>query len=147
VLTLAAVWLPLRRSRPGLWIYALGSDARAAYRSGVPVDLTKIATYAIAGLFAAMGGLVLVMITANGNPAQGPYLLASVAAVVLGGVSLAGGRGSLVGPILAIFILRLVRQDLVFLAVDPNVAQVVEGLIMVGLVLLGGVSTMRSRRA
>jgi ribose transport system permease protein len=52
-----------------------------------------------------------------------------------------------VGPIVAIFILRLVRQDLVFLSVDPNVAQVVEGLIMVGLVLLGGVTAMRSRRA
>lgn len=146
IVTLAVVWVPLRRSRIGLWIYAIGSDRRAAFRSGVPVNRAKIATYAVAGLFAAMGGLVLVMITANGNPAQGQYLLASVAAVVLGGVSLAGGRGSLVGPIVAIFILRLVRQDLVFLAVDPNVAQVIEGLIMVGLVLLGGASAMRSRR-
>jgi ribose transport system permease protein len=146
VLALGIVWLPLSRSRLGLWIYAIGSNRQAAYRSGVPVDRTKIASYAITGLFAAMGGLVLVMLTGNGNPVQGPYLLASVAAVVLGGVSLAGGRGSLVGPIVAIFILRLVRQDLVFLSVDPNVAQVVEGLIMVGLVLLGGVTAMRGRR-
>jgi ribose transport system permease protein len=78
---------------------------------------------------------------------QGPYLLASVAAVVLGGVSLAGGKGGLVGPIVAIFVLRLVRQDLVFLSVDPNIAQVVEGLIMVAVVLLGGVAAMRIRRA
>jgi len=146
VISLALVWLPLSRSRLGLWIYAIGSDREAAYRSGVPVAGTKIASYAFTGLFAAMGGLILVMITDNGNPLQGPYLLASVAAVVLGGVSLAGGRGSLVGPIVAIFILRLVRQDLVFLSVDPNVAQVVEGLIMVGLVLLGSLSVMRGRR-
>jgi ribose transport system permease protein len=146
IITLGAVWIPLRRSRVGLWIYAIGSDRQAAFRSGVPVDRTKIAAYAVTGLFAAMGGLILVMITGNGNPVQGPYLLTSVAAVVLGGVSLAGGRGGLVGPIVAIFILRLVRQDLVFLSVDPNVAQVIEGLIMVGLVLLGGVTAMRSRR-
>jgi ribose transport system permease protein len=146
VVSLGIVWLPLSRSRLGLWIYAIGSDRQAAFRSGVPVDRTKVAGYAFTGLFAAMGGLVLVMLTDNGNPVQGPYLLASVAAVVLGGVSLAGGKGSLVGPIVAIFILRLIRQDLVFLAVDPNVAQVIEGLIMVGLVLLGSVSVMRSRR-
>jgi ribose transport system permease protein len=147
IVTLGVVWIPLRRSRLGLWIYAIGSNKQAAFRSGVPVDRAKIASYAITGLFAAMGGLVLVLITGNGNPVQGPYLLTSVAAVVLGGVSLAGGRGGLVGPIVAIFILRLVRQDLVFLSVDPNVAQVIEGLIMVGLVLLGGVTAMRSRRA
>jgi ribose transport system permease protein len=147
VVALGIVWLPLSRSRLGLWIYAIGSDRQAAFRSGVPVDRTKVASYAVTGLFAAMGGLILVMLTGNGNPIQGPYLLASVAAVVLGGVSLAGGRGSLVGPIVAIFILRLVRQDLVFLSVDPNVAQVVEGVIMVGLVLLGGVTAMRGRRA
>jgi ribose transport system permease protein len=146
ILALALVWLALSRSRLGLWIYAIGSNRQAAFRSGVPVDRTKIASYAITGLFAAMGGLILVMLTGNGNPIQGPYLLASVAAVVLGGVSLAGGRGSLVGPILAIFILRLVRQDLVFLSVDPNVAQVVEGAIMVGLVLIGSVTAMRGLR-
>jgi ribose transport system permease protein len=146
VVTLAAVWLPVSRSRLGLQIYAIGSDRQAAFRSGVPVARTKVATYAITGMFAAMGGLILVMLTGNGNPIQGPYLLASVAAVVLGGVSLAGGRGSLVGPIVAIFILRLVRQDLVFLSVDPNVAQVVEGVIMVGLVLIGGITAMRGRR-
>jgi ribose transport system permease protein len=147
IVALGIVWLPLSRSRLGLWIYAIGSNRQAAFRSGVPVDRTKVAAYAVTGLFAAMGGLVLVMLTGNGNPIQGPYLLASVAAVVLGGVSLAGGRGSLVGPIVAIVILRLVRQDLVFLSVDPNVAQVIEGMIMVGLVLLGGVTAMRGRRS
>jgi ribose transport system permease protein len=147
VLTLGVVWVPLKRSRLGLWIYAIGSDKQAAFRSGVPIDRTKIAAYAITGLFAAMGGLALTMTTSIGTPVQGPYLLASVAAVVLGGVSLAGGKGGLVGPIVAIFVLRLVRQDLVFLSVDPNIAQVVEGLIMVVVVLLGGVAAMRSRRA
>ena len=93
VVGLGVVWIPLSRSRLGLSIYAIGSNNLAAFRSGVAVDRTKIAAYALAGLFAAMGGLVLTMSTGIGAPIPGPYLLASVAAVVLGGVTLGGGRG------------------------------------------------------
>jgi ribose transport system permease protein len=106
-----------------------------------------VVAYSLAGLFAAMGGLAIVMNTGVGTPIQGPYLLASVAAVVLGGVSLAGGKGGLVGPIVAVLILRLVRQDLTFLSIDPNVSQVIEGTIMVVVVMIGGVVAIRNRRA
>jgi ribose transport system permease protein len=146
VICLGAVWIPLKRSRLGISMYAVGSDRLAAFRSGVPVDRTRVAAYALSGLLAAMGGLILTMNTGIGTPIQGPYLLASVAAVVLGGVSLAGGRGGLVGPIVAVFILRLARQDLTLLSVDPNVAQVVEGLIMVAVVLVGALVALRARR-
>jgi ribose transport system permease protein len=142
---LGVVWIPLRRSRLGLSMYAVGSDPLAAFRSGVAVGRTKIAAYALAGLFAAMGGLVLTASTGIGAPIPGPYLLASVAAVVLGGVTLGGGRGGLVGPIVAVFILRLVRTDLTFLAIDPNITTIIEGTIMVLVVMLGGLIALRSR--
>ena len=80
-----------------------------------------------------------------GAPIPGPYLLASVAAVVLGGVTLGGGRGGLLGPIVAVFILRLVRSDLTFLSVDPNVTTIIEGTIMVIVVMLGAFVALRSR--
>ena len=105
------VWLPIRRSKLGIMLYAIGSDRLAAFRSGVPVGPVRIVAYAITGLFAALGGLAVTMITGIGEPIPGPYLLASVAAVVLGGVVLGGGRGGVLGPILAVFILRLVRMD------------------------------------
>ncbi len=142
---LGAVWIPLRRSRLGLSIYAIGSSELAAFRSGVAVARTRIAAYATAGLFAAMGGLALTMSTGIGAPIPGPYLLASVAAVVLGGVVLGGGRGGLVGPIVAVFILRLARTDLTLLSVDPNVATIVEGTIMVVVVMFGAFIAMRGR--
>ena len=145
LVALAVVWIPLRRSRLGLSMYAVGSDRLAAFRSGVNVERTKIMAYALAGLFAAMGGLVLTMSTGIGAPIPGPYLLASVAAVVLGGVALVGGTGGLVGPIVAVFILRLLRTDLTFLSIDPNVATIVEGTIMVVVVMLGGLLALRSR--
>ncbi|WP_062013720.1 ABC transporter permease [Aureimonas sp. AU4] len=144
---LCAVWIPLRRSRLGLSLYAIGSNELAAFRSGVAVACTRILAYAIGGLFSAMGGLSLTMSTGIGSPIPGPYLLASVAAVVLGGVTLGGGRGGLLGPILAVFVLRLVRTLLTLLAVDPNATTIVEGAIMVGVVMLGAFVAMRSQRA
>lgn len=146
VICLAVIWVPLRRSRLGLAIYAIGSDQLAAFRSGVAVGRTKIAAYSVAGLFAAMGGLSLTMSTGIGEPIPGPYLLASVAAVVLGGVVLGGGRGGLLGPIIAVFVLRLVRMDLTLLSVDPNVTTIIEGSIMVVVVMIGGLLAVRSKR-
>ncbi|MCR9139980.1 MAG: ABC transporter permease [Alphaproteobacteria bacterium] len=145
IVCIGVVWLPFRRSRFGLSVYAIGSSSLAAFRSGVSVNRTKIAAYALAGLFAAFGGLVLTASTGIGAPIPGPYLLASVAAVVLGGVTLGGGRGGLVGPIIAVVILRLVRTDLALLSVDPNVTAIVEGTIMVVVVMAGGLIAVRTR--
>lgn len=141
------VWLPLRRSRLGLSLYAVGSDRLAAFRSGVAVGRTRIIAYVLTGLFAAAGGLALTASTGIGQPIAGPYLLLSVAAVVLGGVSLAGGRGGLLGPIVAVYILALIRADLLFLGVDPNWAEVVQGAIMVLVVMFGAYVTLRQKRA
>ena len=147
VAIVAVVWIPLRRSRLGLSIYAIGSDRLAAFRSGVEVERTRIAAYVIAGLFAAAGGLALTMTTGIGTPIPGPYTLLSVAAIVLGGVSLAGGRGGLVGPVVAVFVLALIRADLTFLGVDPNFTTVIQGVIMVVVVMLGAYLTLRRARA
>ncbi|MHA1158929.1 MAG: ABC transporter permease [Alphaproteobacteria bacterium] len=147
VVCIGTVWIPVKRSRLGLSIYAIGSSSLAAFRSGVAVSRTKVVAYGLAGLFAAMGGLVLTMSTGIGAPIPGPYLLASVAAVVLGGVVLGGGRGGLIGPIVAVLILRLIRTDLTFLSVDPNVTTIVEGTIMVVVVMLGGLLAFRGRRS
>lgn len=147
LVAVAVIWLPIRRAKLGLMFHAVGSDALAAFRSGVPVGRTRIAAYAVCGVFAALGGLSVTMSTGIGEPIPGPYLLASVAAAVLGGVVLGGGRGGLVGPILAVFVLRLVRLDLTLLSVDPNVAAIIEGTIMVAVVMFGAVLATRGRHA
>lgn len=146
LICVAIIWLPIHRSKLGLMFYAIGSDPLAAFRSGVPVGRTKVAAYAVTGVFAALGGLSVTMSTGIGEPIPGPYLLASVAAVVLGGVVLGGGRGGLLGPILAVFVLRLARMDLTLMAVDPNVTTIVEGSIMVVVVMFGGVLAMRGQK-
>jgi ribose transport system permease protein len=141
------VWIPVQRSRLGLTIYAIGSDQLAAFRSGVAVGRTKVLAYALTGLFAALAGLSVTASTGIGVPVPGPYTLMSVAAVVLGGVSLAGGRGGIVGPIIAVVILTLIRTDMTFLSVDPNLATVLQGIILIGVVMLGSLTQMRRSRA
>lgn len=147
VVVVAVIWIPLRRSRLGLSIYAVGSNRLAAFRSGVPVGRTKIVAYALAGLFAALGGLALTASTGVGTPVPGPYTLQSVAAVVLGGVSLAGGRGGVFGPLIAVVILQLVRTDMTFLNVNPNWATVAQGAILIGVVMAGSLIEMRRRQS
>ena len=143
----AVIWLPIRRSRLGLSLYAIGSHQLAAFRSGVSVGRTKIIAYALGGLFAALAGLSLTASTGIGTPVPGPYTLLSVAAVVLGGVSLAGGRGGLIGPIVAVMVLSLIRTDMTFLKLNTNLATVAQGVILIAVVMFGTLIQFRRDRA
>jgi ribose transport system permease protein len=134
VVCLAVVWIPLKRSQLGLSIYAIGSSELAAFRSGVPVAKTKIAAYAIAGLFAAMGGLSLTMATGIGAPIPGPYLLASVAAVVLGGVVLGGGRGTVLAAMAGALTLEALFTLLNLYGVSGALEDTVQGIIIIAAV-------------
>jgi ribose transport system permease protein len=141
----AVVWIPVARSKLGLSIYAIGSNSVAAFRGGVPVARTRFLAYVLTGLFAALAGLSLTASTGIGSPVPGPYTLESVAAVVLGGVSLAGGRGGVFGPIVAVVVLQMIRTDMTFLKVDSNLAIVAQGVILIGVVM--SASLLESRRA
>ena len=147
VVAVAVIWIPLSRSRLGLLIYAVGSDRVAAFRSGVEVEKTRVLAYVFSGLFSAVGGLALVMTTGIGAPLAGTYYtLSGLAAVVIGGVSLTGGRGGLIGPVIAAVLLTLIPTDLIFLNIDPNYGQVIQGSLIVVVVMIGGfVTLLRSR--
>jgi ribose transport system permease protein len=135
------LWLTIRRRRPGLALYAIGSRRTAAYLSGINVPLTRVFAYALSGTFAALGGLALTAASGIGDPHAGDiYTLNSVAAVVLGGVSLLGGVGGLIGPILAAFVLTLVKTVLIIKGVDQNYAQVIQGVLIVVVVMIGGLA-------
>jgi ribose transport system permease protein len=148
VVAVALVWIPVRMSRMGLRIYATGSDKIAAFRSGVNVELVRLMAYVLGGLFSAIGGLGLTMTTGIGSPHAGVlYTLSGLAAVVIGGVSLTGGRGGVVGPVIAAFVLTLIPADLIFLNIDPNFGQVIQGTLIVLIVMAGGLATIvRDRR-
>ena len=147
LVVVAVIWLPVSRSRLGLSIYAIGSNQLAAFRSGVSVGRTKLLAYSLMGLFAALAGLSLTASTGIGTPVPGPYTLLSVAAVVLGGVSLAGGKGGVFGPVVAVMILQMIRTDMTLLDVNTNLATVLQGLILIGVVMIGSLIQIRRARA
>lgn len=146
VVAYALLWLTIRRVRPGLALYAVGSNRGAAYLSGINVAATRIGAYALGGCFSALGGLALTAASGLGDAHSGDiYTLNSVAAVVLGGVSLAGGVGGLIGPLAAAFVLTLVKTTLIIKGVDQNWAQVIQGTLIVLVVMIGGLA-IRQRR-
>jgi ribose transport system permease protein len=145
--TILLVWVPIRWTKPGLALYAVGSNRNAAYLSGIRVGLTRVGAYTLGGGFAAMGGLALTATSGIGDPNAGTiYTLNSVAAVVLGGVSLVGGVGGLIGPLAAAAVLTLVKTILILRGEDPNYAQVYQGAIIIAVVMLGGLVARRSAR-
>jgi ribose transport system permease protein len=147
---LLLVWVPLRRSRTGIAIYALGSDRNAAYLSGVNPLRTRVVAYAVDGLLCGLAGLATTAFTAGGSPQSTIAMnatLNSVAAIVLGGVALSGGVGGLIGPVFAVWCLYLIPNIMLGLGVDPSYGEVVKGVVVVLVVLAGGLLRARRNRA
>jgi ribose transport system permease protein len=144
------VFIYLNRSRTGLSIYAVGSDGNAARLAGLDVHKTKIISYAIGGSLAALAGLATVALTGTGDPRfsiGANATLNSVAAVVLGGVALTGGRGSVLGMVPAAIILIMLNPILSSVGIDPNSAQVIQGILIAAVVMVGGLVTLRREKA
>ena len=128
----ALVWFVLRRTRFGIGIYAVGNDRRAARASGVPVPRVIVGTYTASGVLAAAGGLLLAATTTGGDATAGDvFTLTSIAAVVIGGISLFGGRGSGIGAIVGAFVLTLLISVLFFAHIDPLFQSLYEGIFLV----------------
>jgi ribose transport system permease protein len=109
----------------------------------------KITAYAVAGAFAALAGLAITAITATGDPRftnASNGTLNSVAAVVLGGIALTGGVGSVVGAVAAGVILFVLYPILTAMSIDPNTAQVIRGVLIVAVMMAAGLLELRRRR-
>ena len=138
------LWLLLRKTGFGLALYAVGSAEQAAFQSGTPIKLVKVSAYVIAGLFAAFGGLFVGFVTTTGDAGIGPnYTLNSIAAVVLGGVALRGGVGTLVGAVIGAFILRTIAALMFFSGLPPLAQPLVEGAILAAAIAIGSADILR----
>jgi ribose transport system permease protein len=138
VVAIAGLWLVLRRTATGVRIFALGNDEYAARAHGIPVRQVKTIAYALAGTLAAASGLFLAATTTGGDAAAGDvYVLTSIAAVVLGGVSFFGGRGSALGSIAGAFTLTILTNVLFFAGIDSLYQSFFQGLFLFVAVLLG----------
>ncbi|MFC7344453.1 substrate-binding domain-containing protein [Saccharopolyspora griseoalba] len=134
----------LRRTYAGRAMYAIGGNAEAARLSGIKVTRQKLLIYALSGLFAALAGILLASRLASAQPEAGTgYELDAIAAVVIGGASLAGGVGSALGTFVGALVLAVLRNGLNLLDVSAFWQQVVIGLVIAAAVLF---DTLRQRR-
>jgi ribose transport system permease protein len=142
------IWIPFRKSVLGRTVYAVGSSEPAAYMSGLQIQRAKFAAYALAGLLAAIGGLFITFVTYTGEASSAnanTYTLNSIAAVVLGGVSLFGGRGSAIGAIFGALIYRTIGDLLFVFDLDALWQPLFLGVVLLVSVCLGSFRLFRIR--
>ena len=120
-----------QKTKLGRYIYAIGGNESAAKLSGININKVKIAVYAIAGSLAAVGGIIVTSRLDSAQPNAGvSYELDAIAAVVIGGTSLSGGRGTVLGTVLGAIIIGVLNNGLVLLNVSPFWQQVVKGMVI-----------------
>ncbi|MDF1610192.1 ABC transporter permease [Hoeflea sp. YIM 152468] len=140
------IWMPYRRSVLGRGAYAIGSSEQAAYMSGVPVARARLLAYTLAGLFAAIAGILLTCITYSGAAKASlanDYTLNSIGAVVIGGTSLFGGVGSAVGSIFGAFVMRTVGDLLIVFDINPVLQPLFVGIVLLFAVSIGSLRILR----
>lgn len=143
-----AVWIPYSRSVIGRAAYAAGSSEHAAYMSGMPVKMAKFTAYVLSGLLSAAGGLYLTFFSYTGEAAYASgntYTLFSIAAVVLGGVSLMGGRGSAIGAIFGALAFRTIGDLLFVFDFDPLWQPLFQGVVLLLAVSISAFGLFRVR--
>jgi len=141
----AATVFLLTRTAFGRTVYAIGNRERAAYLSGARTQAVVMAAFAIAGGLSAFGGVLLAGYASKAAQAMGdPYLLPAIAAVVLGGTSILGGRGSYLGTVAGVILITLLQSILSVMQIEEFGRHVIYGAVIVGMLLIYG---RRSRHA
>lgn len=127
----------VKRTRTGRYIYAIGGNEKATKLSGIKVNRVKLAVYTIAGVLSAVAGLLVTARLDSAQPNAGTgYELDSIAAVVIGGTSLNGGRGSIAGTVVGALIIGVLNNGLVLMNVSPFWQQVIKGVVILLAVIM-----------
>jgi ribose/xylose/arabinose/galactoside ABC-type transport system permease subunit len=136
----------LRLTRLGRNAYAIGSNEEAAFLAGVPVTFTKIALYALNGALVGVAGLMLLARLGSGDPNGGVgFELQAITAVVLGGATLSGGRGTMLGTFLGVFLLGLISNALNIVGVPNSYERLVFGGVLIVAVVWVALGELRRR--
>ena len=137
------LWLLLKHSRMGIWLYAVGTDEQASRLSGLNVQATKLFVFAVSGMCYAMAGYVYCAEIGSGDPRiSDSFLLFMYAAVAIGGTSLNGGRGGGIGTVAGAGILTILQKMLFALGVADFYTNIFNGIIMILAIFFGQLSAL-----
>ena len=137
ILVFALCSIILNKTVLGRYIYAVGGNEQAARASGINIDRVKLSVYSISGLLAGLAGILLASRINTGQPNAGAgFELDAIAAVVIGGTSTTGGRGSMTGTLIGVLLIGVINNGLDLLNVTSYYQQVVMGIIIIGAVVL-----------
>ncbi len=146
IFSLVALFV-LKKTPFGRHVYAVGGNARTAELAGIPVNRVTTLVYMISGFCAAMAGLIIASELQSGHPATGTsYELNAIAAVVLGGTSLSGGRGTIFGSILGAFVIGFLSDGLVILGVSSFWQTVIKGAVIIVAIAVDNAQTQLQQR-
>ncbi|WP_438481351.1 ABC transporter permease [Oleiharenicola lentus] len=147
IFVLIAGWIVLSRMAAGRRVYAVGGNELASRFSGIRVERVKLGVYLISGLSAGVAALLSLGYygAATSGDGQG-YELNVIAAAVVGGASLSGGRGSALGVVLGALIIQMISSGIVILGIDQNYSQIIIGSVVIAAVVLDNVNTWLSKR-
>lgn len=136
-LAVAIAYVIQERTRLGRWLYAIGTDEMTARHAGIPIERTRIAIFAVAGLFYGLGGVMAAAQFGQGHAliSQG-RLFTAITAVVVGGTALSGGVGSVLNSVIGVFIVVVLSNGMVLMGIPPYVQQGVQGLLIIAAVAL-----------
>ena len=135
----------MRNSRTGRYIYAIGGNEKASLLSGIRVGRVVIFVYTVAGILSAIAGILVTARLDSAQPNAGTgYELDAIAAVVIGGASLSGGRGSIIGTVIGALIIGVLNNGLVLLDVSPFWQQVIKGLVILLAVIIDRFSSRKN---
>jgi ribose transport system permease protein len=145
-LLVAAFIVVTKRTRFGRHLYAVGGNERAARLTGLRVNRIKVAVYTLAGALAGVAGIIVTSRLDSAQPNAGlSYELDAIAAVVIGGTSLSGGRGTVFGTVLGCLIIGVLNNGLFLLNVPPMLQYVIKGYVILVAVAIDQVSSARTR--
>ncbi len=128
----AVAFVVLRYTTFGRYLYAIGANEKAARLSGLRAERLKLVAFVVTGLLVGVAGLILASLMNAGQPTAGRgFELTVIAAVILGGTSLSGGRGTLIGTLLGVLVLKIIDNSIIILRWNQDLQMVVPGVVII----------------
>ncbi len=143
----ALIWVFIQKRKYGRYLYAVGSDENSAYSNGINIEKTRMLAYVLSSIFTFLAVIVITAQTSSGDSSMGAsYTLISVAAVVVGGISLSGGKGNILGAVFGALSLSIIINLIYFAGIPSVYQEFINGVIIIAALITGILSRRKEKK-